>query len=668
MSGMRSAFKLAAAFAFMTLLILAASRLGHDEAAPAAALEPGAAGLPGITPHAPEPHGSSPAVAPFSEPEREPRVEVAIGSGSGPRERVRGRVVAEADGKSLPHMRMRLEHENGSGEELESGADGRFESLARYPEGALEIFFVEGTAALENPHSARSRTFRSIGAGGRSHIEEDWRPGTEILVETAVGPTFRLRLAPELDRPAGEFLVRLCTPGERATGTVVLAGSGRFLELAERVGVLQSWSVVTELRGDIETGFWARFAPIDAHVARNGPPWSLSVERLDGMWVGATPVEALVDGELTVRLEALARTSVAIVDPEGRPEADVDVDLIRIGPSGEELARWTWRSQKDCRHDFGIVPTGHYLLSAGSLRHQRVERSFRLADLEEKQVELTLERLPLAGSILGTLASRAGTLRRGRNDQVQVELRRGGESTVLERANARWDLAGEQWECWFYFGRLPPDVYELRVVDLSESWPWEPASLRVSPPAEELTFERLDDGECDDLSFVVKGPGEAPPRDVQLALRVNGGPWRIVHASDAGALSLPRFPRQSALDWVVVAEGCAPARGDRANFAPAEGGLECSVQLAAGFGTRFVVREEAPGEHAPLAGARVLLDGVDFGETNALGVLDVTCAAPPKRVEVQHPSWLTSGGSLDPQSGALLMSFPECEVEMSPIR
>jgi len=267
---------------------------------------------------------------------------------------------------------------------------------------------------------------------------------------------------------------------------------------------------------------------------------------------------------------------------------------------------------------------------------------------------------PVGGSIIGTLESATGTLRR-HSRSATIALRRAGEERVLQRIEPQWDEVEDEWECWFYLGNLPLDEYELSVEDTDLIYTWEPSRLRIVPPAEDLVFVRRDDLPSVELEFQVtfqSKPASESPR-LRLSYRINGGPERTARAGAGWRL---RIAEGSRFAWTLWADGYVPQRGDLESFGlPENGARVAAVVLRKGWGARIRVSADVPGDPRPIAGALVRLDGAVAGATDYDGVLDVAQELRPTRIEVHKNGWTMQGSDILRDDSA------EIEVRMSPV-
>ncbi len=82
------------------------------------------------------------------------------------------------------------------------------------------------------------------------------------------------------------------------------------------------------------------------------------------------------------------------------------------------------------------------------------------------------------------------------------------------------------------------------------------------------------------------------------------------------------------------------------------------VTLELGWGGRV----SAHGGGMPLEGVDVLLDGVSAGKTDARGLVVLSAASPPTRVDLVLEGYEFASGDYDPGSGQLTGSYGTHDV------
>ncbi len=91
-------------------------------------------------------------------------------------------------------------------------------------------------------------------------------------------------------------------------------------------------------------------------------------------------------------------------------------------------------------------------------------------------------------------------------------------------------------------------------------------------------------------------------------------------------------PRSLDLEWEATARASLPIRGTAADFAPeGDGRFFAGLDFEPGWWTEVVARD-AKGE--PIVGARVVVDGVAHGSTDADGALQLALERAPLRIEL----------------------------------
>jgi hypothetical protein len=267
-----------------------------------------------------------------------------------------------------------------------------------------------------------------------------------------------------------------------------------------------------------------------------------------------------------------------------------------------------------------------------------------------------------AGSIRGRLDLGAGTdfkdsvvrlrARDGRSFDRLVDVRARGEVVNFSRGALRM---GEPFA--FKFEDVPAGDYELSVVPFDGS-SWVPNSLRISPPANDLVFTRMDTPTEELVFRVTDAESGAPIKEVftQFHSPPIWYPGATRHR--------PGEPLVVKLDgafrWNLHAPGYALASGDQDDFEPRGAGRrEAVVHLERGWGARLLLRDnlglfgnfdtdrwavflEVAGR-PPLARAKLFADGEQVGVSDADGLVELRLEQEPARIEVRKPGWRTLG-------------------------
>lgn len=181
---------------------------------------------------------------------------------------------------------------------------------------------------------------------------------------------------------------------------------------------------------------------------------------------------------------------------------------------------------------------------------------------------------------------------------------------------------------------LPPLTFELTLSSL-DGRRWSPVTATAVPPAEGIEFLCYDEDASAALAFDVV--------DAETGAQVEGwsaSQFRLTESTGNGVL-LHAGPLDleagvtGALQWIVEADGYAPAFGDERAFGidPDSGRLTARVELGRGFATRLVVLGADP-DRVPAAGAQVWMDGRRAGRTGQDGALVVAADEAPETLEI----------------------------------
>lgn len=219
--------------------------------------------------------------------------------------------------------------------------------------------------------------------------------------------------------------------------------------------------------------------------------------------------------------------------------------------------------------------------------------------------------------------------------------------TRVAQLNPILDPDGRLVRMDFVAADLPALEFELTLSTLDRRR-WYPETVLVLPPAEGVEFRCFNNDPTVGLEFEVVDAATGDPVEgwsaEQFRMSVSPENGVLLHA---GPLSLDDFPIESPLEWIIVADGYAPAFGDERAFSvdPDTGHWRARVQLHKGLGLRLVVLAPNP-ELRPAAGALVELDGQSVGTTGASGQLSLGPMEPPTLTRI---SWngLESKGSFD---------------------
>jgi len=305
-----------------------------------------------------------------------------------------------------------------------------------------------------------------------------------------------------------------------------------------------------------------------------------------------------------------------LVDAAGRPLGGVELQLSR-GPGEAKAIRARTRDEGEFRVEGLSAGPRTLVVSRGS---ERATFALRLARGPNELGVLDTAFGARTGSIAGRLVAADGepvaTLLLG-------DARAGWVAST--DSQAREGVAGES---SFAFDELSPGDYTLEVL-ARDGRCYEPAAVRVSPPATELVFEAH--GAQDRLTFVAGDAAEEDLGGVSL-VRVRGQ-W----LTDGDG-----FARADVERWILLAPRHRPASGERpptsvvhARLEPGYGHAYLFHSLGDDLG--FAQHDGARGR--PLAGVEVVVDGRVVAASDADGLALVSLAVAPSEIEFRLAGW-----------------------------
>jgi hypothetical protein len=202
----------------------------------------------------------------------------------------------------------------------------------------------------------------------------------------------------------------------------------------------------------------------------------------------------------------------------------------------------------------------------------------------------------------------------------------------------------------FEFADLPRGEYELTLSSLA-AWRWQPTTLRVSPPIDNVSFMRYDLDRCSPLTFHVTDRATGKPiesyelRTLQLTPSQDNGVF--LHT---GPLPTEAIPQDARFQWSLAAEGYRPVFGDESAFVRQGAARVAEVALEQGWATKALVLMRDP-TLKPAFRAEVWLDGTHAGLTDQDGMLALLAGKPPAKIEVRLPGWHMTNDPLQPYHG-----------------
>ncbi len=551
-----------------------------------------------------------------------------------PSARVRGRVLDGHSGAPIDWARVRLTDDAKRTEELRVDAEGRFESEQVYPLGG-ELRVVA--------HEAQTMHVLA----GITTVHHD---GSELTIVVQVGPRI------ELDIPVAELDVE--------------EWRARIVE-TDPTGEDRHWAWIRLRDGRWP---WIRY-PRQTHLPDPQRTARIDVEREDRAVLGSGPLRATVGehpGVVQITLRELASLHAGVVGAQGTPLPETVATLVPLPGN---------RTPSDFEHWVERVFGGG--TDAGSFSMANLEPGPWRLTVKPRDGELWIMDLllpaghtdlgtialatqPIAGDVRGVLVGREG----GPQPGALLRLR-----STTNAAVERWSLVGDgsriggRWssQTLFAFGDLPVGDYELSAFPL-HGVRFEPETVRVSPPADGVTFRQVDDDDRRPFAFRVTDAETGEPVE-RFRVQLGAADSRLGRSSYAsneqpvGALE----PGER-LEWTVFADGHGAASGDASAFDREGDLLVADVELPRGWGALVLVKDgdwlgarPDAADHGglrglvapPIENVQVRADGVPVGATDASGAAPIALAARPAAITVHLPGWRVVGtrnvekGSLD---------------------
>ncbi len=534
----------------------------------------------------------------------------------------RGRVLDIATGDPIGHALVRAG-------DLQAPVDagGRFECERALPPGVKSIEFHDPFLG------------RPLGTVAREELELDPREEGSWIARIPIGPTYRL-VAPEGAAPdlAGwrGRLIESDLKKENHIGEFqpIHPGPPPFLRSAD------PWT-------PNEPG--NRFLIEVAGPCKRG--WSGLLDSAVGVYREPVPL-SIYDSERTLRGR--------VVDPEGDGVGDASVMVVPL--EHPQTGNWV-ETTTDPDGSFelrGFEPGPHRLFARSRPGETPRTRRVDVDSCETVVEDIVVPARPGAGNILGRLVNASGAaldesqhlLLRGLDGSFEqvVASSPGCEPSLLPNGkivNAR----GRPGEQIFQFDGVPAGLFELSVIS-NDVVPWNPPAARISPPCDDAVFKRRDDLPLREVRFTAL--------DSETGAELG---WFSVHWADrdirAGQVWLqageriPLPPAGRSLEWIVSAQGYRPVRVAERDLRETAEGLEATVRLRRGWGSRFVLRNNDIGldtndyfedwVHAivrpPVAGAAILADRQVIGHSDRNGEVLLELDHPPAHVEIRAPGW-----------------------------
>ncbi len=233
----------------------------------------------------------------------------------------------------------------------------------------------------------------------------------------------------------------------------------------------------------------------------------------------------------------------------------------------------------------------------------------------------------------------------------------GGTEENLRTAPVIWKKESGAWVGRFALKEMYDREYRvmltpgMRVPRRGLRWKPRPLDYRVRPNGPALEFQLgtpVTLGDYEVRVFDAKTGDPLPKFEVLAFVEVNGeGEQDPVKGMDGLAkLRLPGAAHQVRL--MAYAEGYAPGHLDFSQAPDARGISKNTMRLQPGWGAYVLVWDGNNFATGTLAGAMVIVDGVDMGRTDGEGALWLAMAERPTRIDV-----ILDGYVLDSRNGPI---------------
>ncbi|HEX6812309.1 MAG TPA: RNA polymerase sigma factor [Planctomycetota bacterium] len=222
--------------------------------------------------------------------------------------------------------------------------------------------------------------------------------------------------------------------------------------------------------------------------------------------------------------------------------------------------------------------------------------------------------------------------------------------------NATWKERRDDGAQLYELKGLVPGEWDVALDPTPHLPPWDATTKRVSADAGTVEFVCLDAGASppgQGWIRVIDGATKQPIERAGVTTVFDQG-WHCMAETGAGGIGhLGPCLAGSPVRVLVRAAGYAPAWFEVTPVAETAGAPPLEVALRAGWGTLLMVVGPARrGRGEPLPGVRVLVDGVLAGTTDARGLLLLSSASRPARIELHHDEYVLAYGSIDAATGA----------------
>jgi hypothetical protein len=314
-------------------------------------------------------------------------------------------------------------------------------------------------------------------------------------------------------------------------------------------------------------------------------------------------------------------------------------------------------SQAGGLFDFRALAPGAWTLSANLEGRGSVQLELLLAELESRELDLTLKLAPgeSPGRIEGTIDSSTGHY----SDAVYVSIfpldRPEGRGATVE-----WRQVEGRRQGHFVAENLRPGSYRVsaRVPGLLFV---EPAVVEVQADGGPLHFVVRDD--IDTVAWHVRAvAGETTLQQFRVTLQSQGQSCGA--STEQGLAVIELLPKGASGSFVLRSKGFAPRYGELVFDGTTTPDQPAVFELTPGWGTEVTVVDT---QGRPLADVRLYFDDLFAGKTDEHGGARITLEREPQFVRVEHLDWhLSASNSIAQETGRFRSWEPFLHVVLEP--
>ncbi len=472
----------------------------------------------------------------------------------------------------------------------------------------------------------------------RMSISPEDRPpeGAVLLFEVLAGPTYRLRF--DAPPPLDAELVACVTKGaEPASGPYSF--------------------------GRVRPGNppWSRLDPSEANPAQLGEgPWTLTVHDRNGYWLAWGAVQQIEGVQREhVLLQSAERGALTVtVTVESHPldcQVSLQVNQLVDGQpqaNGERHEILYPANQPGFRSSggratVGLLEPGLYRVWVGSASlHHREDVEIRAGETAHLAIDLTND----PGFSPLTVYLRSQT---GRTPLSGVWIFATRQDGKQHRAGAHWVQDHPDGSSEYRFDELEAGAWEIGLSDAAQLPPFEPQRVIATAGGEPVEFLCLDERAAARVQRVVRLVDAITREPIPFAgvTTYVDGMRHYSHSTEAdGTATLGPYLADADVFVCVRAEDHRPLF-TRISFEE-ETAPVLDLTLEQGWGTLIDVVEPGTADPrgVPVAGVRVLLDGVLAGTTDERGQLLVESDHRPTKIELQREGYRLFYGDIDPET------------------